>query len=548
MPASARGTVRALAVLVVLAASFGALAKPFANAEAFEPDWCQHLWWTQRFADPTLFPGDEAAEFFSRPLLCPPGVRAWYGVTVPWIGAEPAARTLSVLLVAASVLLAWRAGRALAPARPLVAGLVAALVLGAKPQALDSAMWGLPRSFSLPLHLLGILAVLERRAVLLGVAGLLSALLYPPALVVTGLAAALAWAPGLVRERRLPARWPALALLGAAALAVLLATYRPGSSSGTEFGPKVTREEAKAMPELWKGGRSAFFRDGDPVRYWLTSGRSGLGLGPTEAAAMAAGVLALLVFRRRWLPPGVWALLGASLLAFLAAHATLFALHLPNRYTHVAIPLFTALAAGTLAGRFAEALRARWDAVPRAVPGGLALALVGVVLGAAVAANSWGEFRRKRDAARDADFVAARAFLGTLPVDAVVAAHPYDANTVPLRARRSVLASYETAIPYWKGYYRGRRERLEASLDALHATSWETVDALAGRYRVSAFLVDRRRLEPAAERVPEPIPFEARVGALLAAGAGPGFVLANPPPDRILFRSGSWAVVRVGPR
>src|SRR5688500_19204725 len=61
-------------------------------------------------------------------------------------------------------------------------------------------------------------------------------------------------------------------------------------------------------------------------------------------------------------------MLGGALLAFLAAHAVFFALHLPNRYVVVAIPVVLALGVVAVADRVASALFARRPslATPRA--------------------------------------------------------------------------------------------------------------------------------------------------------------------------------------
>src|SRR5687767_14510460 len=98
---------RALVVVCVaalLAAGAGAALAPFAHPDHFERDWAQHVWWTQRFADPELFPDDRQAAYFSRPALAPVGAQAWYRVAVPVVGAVGAARALSVVLVVLSVL------------------------------------------------------------------------------------------------------------------------------------------------------------------------------------------------------------------------------------------------------------------------------------------------------------------------------------------------------------------------------------------------------------------------------------------------------------
>jgi len=156
-----------------------------------------------------------------------------------------------------------------------------------------------------------------------------------------------------------------------------------------------------------------------------------------------------------------------------------------------------------------------------------------------------GQLRSDLAEAPEPGRMAAMAFLRTLPKATLVAAHPRDADEVPLLAQRSVLASRETALPYWLGYYRRVSERIEASLDALLATRWEEVDALQTRFGVEVFLVNLERFSESGWHYAEP--FDSRMLERFQRGRQEGFVLFNPPEDRILFREGDWMVVRVGP-
>src|SRR5688500_20306427 len=77
-----------VAIAAVVAAAASALFAPFVHPDHFERDWAQHLWWTERYADPDLFPGDRQADFFSRPVFSPAGARAWFRAAVPALGAD----------------------------------------------------------------------------------------------------------------------------------------------------------------------------------------------------------------------------------------------------------------------------------------------------------------------------------------------------------------------------------------------------------------------------------------------------------------------------
>ncbi len=105
-----------------------------------------------------------------------------------------------------------------------------------------------------------------------------------------------------------------------------------------------------------------------------------------------------------------------------------------------------------------------------------------------------------------------------------------------------MLASTETSIAFMQGYYDRLKPRIEASLRATYATSWEDFDAQLQPFGVDVFLVT-----PADwDRTGYFAPWDELAERLLARGRKKGFVLAHPPAGRVLFRSGEVYVVRVG--
>jgi len=280
----------------------------------------------------------------------------------------------------------------------------------------------------------------------------------------------------------------------------------------------------------------------DPWEYWFSSFRSGIGMGPRKVVVFGVIVIVASLAYRNLIRREMWALLAGGVLAFLLAHWTLFALHLPNRYAKVTIHLFFLIFSGALAERLRGTIVAR---LPAGLPGKRSSRVILTMVLAVFGVVSAGQFRSDLMAAPEPGRMAVMAFLGSLPKETLVAAHPRDADPVPLLAQRSVLASRETALPYWLGYYRRVSDRIEASLDAMLATRWEEVNALQTRFGVDVFLVNRTRFSESGWHYAEP--FDSRTLERFQRGRHEGFVLFNPPEDRILFRAGDWMVVRVGP-
>jgi hypothetical protein len=526
---------RALLVAVVVVAAAGPLARSLLATDHFEGDWCQHVAWTAKYEDPHLFPNDPHVQFFGGPPFSTLGVRALYAAAVPLLGPETTARTLGALLIAVSTLLAYVLGSRLGGR---LGGVLLVVVLALHSRGFAHVVWAIPRSFALPLHLLTAWAIVTRRRGALGLSFVLAALLYPPALppaigaaILVGLAS---W-----RRRRSPipvaARRLAIPAIGVA-LAVGVLVWAYGRADST-FGPRVDRATAHAMSEFGPDGRAEFFATSF-VRFWFTGPASGVGAGVGEAVATILGCVGLMLLRpRRTQAIGI-GFLVAGLVSFLSAHATLFALHLPNRYVSTIWPVAQAAWAAVLIPR-----GLRW--LGHRVPiGGMVRASAAALLVIALASTTSRVVHALAQPI-DSDRRAVHEFLATLPKDALVAAHPMDADPIPLRARRSVLASHESAQPYWLGYYGPEKERLDDSLRACYATSFADLDAFAARHHVSVFVVNAARYDDAARgRLQEP--FGTLEATLVAAVRPAGFALSIPPADRVLFRRGPYAVVRVG--
>jgi hypothetical protein len=502
------------------------------SQQRYNGDQSQHVWWTARFADPGLFPGDFIADFFSRPIFAPLGWQAVMRAGVQIADPQRAAETFPLLLGPATVWLAWRAGRA--SSGRVAGGVVAALFAPLLFPAFDG---GLPRAFGAPVLLLAVVALLEGRMAWLGLAGVLAALFYPPVAINLGLTAAVVLAPAALRERRLPHGWPALAACGAVAVGIVLWAY--GTPLPDDVGPKVTAAEARAMPEFGPDGRSTLFT-GSPLRTVFGRGRGGYGIAPEATLGLAALVALSVRALPRFVPPVAWALIGTALAAHAAAWATLFALHLPVKYVRYALPIFVMLWLSSLAPWLVARGAARLPALGRPrvwVAVGVALLLVDGAVSLRILKGDLEapDYRARTKAYR---------FVGTLPKDALVAAHPEDANAIPLVAKRSVLASKEVALPYYTGYYERVAERLEAELRAHYALDWETVDALHDRWGVDAIVVHDHRFLPESRDFSEP--FASRLGDVLHRDRAE-YVLVQPPSDRLLYHSGPFWVVRLGP-
>ena len=507
------------------------------RVDLFDGDATQHVFWLYRYADPELFPGDPSVEYFASLSVAPWGYRAIYALIAPLGDVLFAAEAVSVLLLIAAALLAWLLGTAMVTGAPPLAGLLALTAMLALLPGNDLLPpMGFQRTFALPITLLCLWALVARRYAWVGVSWIAAALFYPVLIPVLGLAAVIVFLVDLVRERRMPRLWPWNAAMGIAALAIAIL----GSGTPEGLGPMVSYEQARHMPEFGPEGRQSLFGT-SWVGYWFRHHRTGLGWSPWAVLSIAVAVLGTVALgRRRLIPLPAWILAATGLLLWLLARQLLFLLYLPNRHSRYSLAAFAIVAFAAAAYAVIQALASR----PHPRPTGInrlswAAAIVAPLV---VTAQLLPSAVRAWERPVDPDLERAYAFIATLPPDTLVAAHPDLADPIPLRTRRSVLASTEESIAFMQGYYAHMRPRLEASLRAAYATSWSELDAA-----LDAFDVDVMLTAPVVwTKSGYYAPFDTLVQQLREAGKQRGFVLQDPPQERILFRSGDVYVVRVG--
>jgi len=473
----------ALAILFAAVGGGLSLAEGFGGEFVVQDDARQHVFWTRRYADPELFPGDAAADYFQS--VAPLGYRALYAQAAAF-GLDPVAfaKAVPAMLGLLCGLFAFLLAARLTglPA----ASFAVSWVVTQNIWILDDVSSATPRAFLYP-FLLAFLYFLIRRAWLgVGLSVALLGLFYPQIALVAGGVAGLS----LIRFDRGRPSWPddaRLARAGLVGVAVTIAVVGAYAAQNGAYDPVVSRAEAAAMPEFHEGGRATFFRD-DAVTYWAC-GRSGLF--PKEwceardeywygvpALVLPLAVLIGLLSVPFWLRRArtahgdpvvtadvhiLWRLLVVSVGLYAAAHVLLFTLHLPNRYSAHSMRLIADIGMGLglwwLARRALAAARRRvWSRWPARA--GLALIVV-LFLGFPVVVDLVGG--RVMLNGRFPDLYR---FLRETPKDTVVASLTLEASNLPTFGQRGVVAAREHAIPYHLGYYMPFRARMRTLAEA----------------------------------------------------------------------------------
>lgn len=494
-----------LGLVLFLPYAVAALARSLASPWVVQDDARQHVFWTYRFADPALFPGDLIADYFQ--AVAPLGYTLLYrGAAIAGVDPLLFSKLLPVALGLLATYYCYRLAYALWPS---VAGAILATVfLNLMVWSADDLASGTPRAFVYPLLLAFLYYLRVGRTAPLLAALVLQGMFYPQSLLLSlGVLAlqVLRWdggRPRLRTERRILLRVG----LG---FAVGIAVLAPFALATSQYGPVVTREIARTLPEFLQGGRSEFFSDNWLNIYLGGSHRGSLwpiGLKPGIGIGLLVLALGLNRNRRRHLPPGpepdlrlVWEILVVSVALYALAHLLLFKLHLPSRYTSHSLRIVLAIVAGQSAALLVQFLAGQkagggWPALGRglaSVQGVALVALLAYPLGKAAVG----------DLARDLRYVTGtapglyRALLAA-PKDARIATLSWEGNHVPSLARRSVLAAREYAIPYHLGYFREFERRVRATIAAQYTRDPAVLEAFVTGFGVTHFLVDRTAFEP----------------------------------------------------
>lgn len=527
--------------LVVLGAGLR-IAFLMPRADLFEDDQRQHVFWAYREADSDLFKNDLMADHFASSAMAPAGYAYLYSTLAKWIDAQLAAEIGAMVIMLLAVVLMYHTGKAMTPTNSPLGGVAALLVFFVltfpKVQVMRAFLPAmLQRSFEPLLTMLTLYGLVKGRLVVIGVAMLMASLVYPIALANIGLSTLIVEAIRLVRTRRMPRGWIWAGLLAVAALGVLAWRDVP-----KEFGPLVTGAESRDMPIFNLGGRQQMYGVG-AMHYYFEQPETGLRVSPAKlfvCFAVLATVVALGGVRN--IPFALVGFFVASLLTWMAAHLLLFNLYMPGRHPKVAWFLVFA---------FAAAAPALWEKIAGVGAGRRFLdffmrprvAWSASILLLVIYATGWATIQVRASAPKPANVRELYAFVQSLPKDALLAGYPDDMDNIPLICQRSVLANRETALAYYMDYFREMERRIAGCLAACYASDWSAVDRLQREYGVDVFIVNLERFNPPAVE-----PWLARVAApFIEDGQKNGFVLKNPPPERVLYRGGTFLAVRVGP-
>ena len=477
------------------------LKQVFSGQYMVQDDARQHVFWMMRFVDPELFPNDFIANYFQS--VAPAGYSTLYKLAAT-VGIHPLFFHKILPLFLGLISTYYCFGLCLEMLPVPMTGFIASLLLNQHMWMTDDLASTTPRAFIYPIFL-AFLYYLSRSALLpcLGAIALIG-LFYPPyALVAAGILVLrlLCWENGGLRLSGDRTNY----LFCSTGLGVIFLVMLPYALDNSEFGPTYTAAEAKQMTEFAPNGRNAFFRP-NPVDYWLT-GR-GSGMFPkslfTPVTHCVALLFPLLLFLRSAFPLAnqiqskIWLLLQlflASSAMFFAAHATIFKLYQPGRYTAYSLRFIVVLISAISITLIIDAV-GNWASKSATIFDVKNLAALIMTATIAIAVVLYPCLVEKFPTVGyvEGKMPGLYNFFGQQPKDILIASIAAETDKLPTFSQRSVLVAKEYAVPYQKGYYSRYRQRVTDLIRAQYTPDRTVLQNFINQYGVDFWMIDRNAL------------------------------------------------------
>ncbi len=462
----------------------------FLDPFALNDDIRNQIYWLARIVNPHLFPADYIANYFTQPLLIAPALLALYSSLAPWLAPLTLSQYLPLALVVIATFFLFKFCKA---ARNAEYASWVCYCFNISVWLVKNLSGGLPRAFIYPLLFALLWALQTRRWFLVTITLWLSALIYPPVLML-GLGILIV---EIIRARGqksdvIPrAQCLAVSFLG---IIGIIGTRLGWSTAPTLYGPLTTDRIAQHMRDFYWGGRVVLYtmpyatEPGFPLN-WVMPILQRLPHLYILIPVLVFGVLRLIYLR--WfkraigpvkLPPLLGSCIIASLCMYILAWLFLFYLYVPERYLEYTLLILP----GFMLPDLLLNARARLARHSRRIT-------LGFLLFSITISSFFWRADLMHIPNREKQLYA---HLKGLPAHSMMAAPPGLANNIPLFASQSVMLNNETYIPFHQAYFREMKSRLHDWLLAYYATDRQPVARLIQKYHLSYLVLQTADFKP----------------------------------------------------
>ncbi|MGL6281004.1 MAG: hypothetical protein ACRC2J_01200, partial [Microcoleaceae cyanobacterium] len=390
-----------------------------------------------------------------------------------------------------------------------------------------------PRAFIYPLFLAFLYYLLEGSKTAIAIVMILIGLFYPQYIFVASgilIIRLITWSNSKFQLVNNKSDYLLTAIGLMAGFIILL----PFALNTSEYGPTINRQQALQLPEFLENGRSAFFRK-NQLSFWINGQRSGMFSKSlfTPVTQCAIFLLPPLILLKKRFPsvisrviPSIkyirqeawvmWHLFLSSVIIFFLAHAVIFKLHLPSRYTGVSFRIIVAFGSAIiftfiidgllnwLIGQNYRKLPPEYSSenllnkspinnnlltnIKRKLAIFMTwLSLIVITIGLLCYPLFVKQFPMVKY--KMGHYPALYQFLATQPKDIMIASLQEEVNQLPSLTQRSILVGKEYAIPYHVGYYNQFRSKLLDVISAQYTADLTELKNIINKYDIDFWLL-----------------------------------------------------------
>lgn len=470
----------ALSMIFAFAVSFYIQIPFLTDKIAYHGDIRQEIYWMAQMEDPSLFPNDFLAAYSSN--MAPLGLKTFYKIMTFFFDPLLISKFLGIILCPIFALLFYllcyksNAG----PYASFFGVVFSVMIFWSKSTAPFAV--GDSEDFVPLLIAAFLLAWIMEKPIWTALVIFFSALFYPPVMVIFILAISFSYLKlnaNIVFGRLEEGRTIIYAICFVISAIIVFGKYLISDFSP---GPVFTKNIMIHMPEFFENGRAPMFYGS--IWKSISNIRSGLSLDRGTIYAMAVfAVLFILspknIFFR--VKQKMWLFTAASCCLFVAAHLLMLHLFSPSRYLRLPIPIIIAYATALSLEPLFDRISWPFEKVTWVKP----LIIVGLFCPAI--AFAWAPL-----VSNDYLYFENSGLyqaISSLPKNTLIAAHPFTADNIPIRTKRSVYICDEMALPYFQGYYKEISRRLTTLFSAYYSPDIDDIYKFCNQEGVTHFLM-----------------------------------------------------------
>ena len=455
----------------------------FLDLTAVNNDVRNQIYWIAHLVDPTLFPKDFIASYFSQDYLISPILKALYAIATHWISPLQFSQFLPFVLVLLSTFYLFKLAE-------LYAGYHYAFWISF---TFNLYIWvirnlagGLPRAFFYPLFFLFLWLLTSKRYAWIILCFYLQVLIYPPAFFLSLLILFVELFLDRTKNLIQPIQTFNISLGLIGSFLILAYRYIMVPKSKYNFGALITIKEALTMPEFYQDGRVKIF----PIQYELINTGIDTFRPFDRFLIVIISSLIFLVFvimaykqflklryASTFVPRYIWSTAACSIILYILAFPCMFYLYVPDRYIYYSLPLVVVFFGGSLLYQLESFLKSK-----RYISWIVALLILLIV------SHFWKEDLINLNGKEKAVY----SYFRNVSKSAVIAAPIKVANNIPAFSYRKVLFSYEANIPFHSIYEEEIETRIKKWKRAYYARNPSNIKKFTQRYHIDYLVVDRK--------------------------------------------------------